>query len=298
MTACPVCRANDISLFMHGIFDCDHTDVLECGNCGMQFLSPLMTLDEENEYYRNYYEKQHSRHFACMSMDDIQNRAMAHYLDYSNVYAQLLSDRRSVLEIGCGSGGFLKFARQAAPDISLSAIERDQNNQNFVTSTLQGVEFFQHEALCPNHQFDLVAGFGVFEHLRDGAAFLQSIRRLLSPEGILALNIPNKMNPLVYTYDVPEFRKFAYMKQHYYTYTEESLHILAEQCGYVIDHFTYMQVWSLDNHLSWLQYRQPRDFSDMTNLFSSETLHSYNQDLIRQKTTDMFMVVMKPTREA
>lgn len=297
MTACPVCRANDINLFMHGIFDCDHTDVLECGNCGMQFLSPLMTLDEESEYYRNYYEKQRSRHFAHMSMNDIQNRAMAHYLDYSDVYVQLLSNRRSVLEIGCGSGGFLKFARQVAPEISLTAIERDQENQKFVSSTLAEVEFFQHEVHCPDHQFDLVAGFGVFEHLRDGATFLQRLKRLLSPGGVLALNIPNKMNPLVYMYNLPEFRKFAYMKQHYYTYTEESLRILAEQCGYVIDHFTYMQVWSLDNHLSWIRYRQPRDFSELTSQLSSKTLHSYNQDLIRKKTTDLFMVVMKPTCE-
>jgi cyclopropane fatty-acyl-phospholipid synthase-like methyltransferase len=264
----------------------------------MQFLSPLMTLDEENEYYRNYYEKQRVRHFAHMSKNDIQNRAMAHYLDYNDVYTQLLTNRRSVLEIGCGSGGFLKFTRQAAPDISLHAIDRDLENQNFVESTLADVDFLKNGDHCPDHQFDLVAGFGLFEHLRDGADFLRRTRRLISPSGLLALNIPNKMNPLVYTYNLPEFRKFAYMKQHYYTYTEKSLHILAERCGYVIDHFTYMQVWSLDNHLSWIRHRQPRDFSDMTNQLSLDTMQSYNQDLIRKKTTDIFMVVMKPLSEA
>lgn len=298
MTTCPVCQATEISLFMQGIFDCEQTDVLECGNCGMQFLSSLMTLEEEDAYYRNYYEKQHSRHFQAMSMVDIQNRAMAHHLDYREVYAQLLANRQALLEIGCGSGGFLRFARQEAPGTALSAIERDQENRNFVQKTLADVDFFLDEDHCPDHQFDLVVGFGVFEHLRDGAAFLRRIRRLISPGGILALNIPNKMNPLVYRYNLPEFRKFTYMKQHYYTYTEESLRILAEQCGYVIDHFTYMQVWSLDNHLSWLIYRRTRDFSDMTSLLSSDTLQSYNRDLIRQKTTDLFMVVMKPTCEA
>ncbi len=293
MKACPVCLTTDVKLFMQGIFDCEQTNVLECGNCGMQFLEPLMTGEED--YYRNYYAKQASRHFRSMSMVDIQNRAITHYNDYQEIYTHLLENRQSILEIGCGSGGFLRFAQQEAPLTALFAIERDQENRRFVQTTLMDVIFFRDEDHCKGHLFDLVAGFGVFEHLRDGKSFLRRIRPMISQDGVLALTIPNKMNPLVYMYNLPEFRKFAYMKQHYYTYTEESLHILAKQCGYVIDHFTYMQVWSLDNHLSWLRYRQPRDFSDITSQLSPNTLHSYNQDMIRQKTTDLFMVVMKPT---
>jgi len=222
---------------------------------------------------------------------------MAHYLDYREVYSHLLVNRKSILDIGCGSGAFLRFARQGDSAISLSAIERDMENRNFVITNLADVSFFPNEDHCPDRHFDLVVGFGVFEHLRDGNSFLCRIRRLISPGGILALTIPNKMNPLVYIYNLPEFKKFTYMKQHYYTYTEESLHILAKQCGYVIDRFSYMQVWGLDNHLSWLRYRRPRDFADITSQLSSSTLQAYNQDLIRQKMTDLFMVVMEPICE-
>ncbi len=294
-TVCPVCQSSEISVFVHGIFDCEQTDVLECGICGMQFLSRIMPLEEEDAHYHNYYERVSSRHFKTMSMLDIQNRAMTHYLEYREVYAQLVANRRSILEIGCGNGGFLRFARQENSETTLSAIERDKVSRDFVKTTTPDVVFFPDEDHCRDQQFDLVAGFGVFEHVRDGNSFLRRIRPLISARGILALTIPAKMNPLVYMYDLPEFKKFTYMKQHYYTYTEDSLHILAKQCGYVIDHFTYMQVWSLDNHLSWLRYRRPRDFSDITAQLSPGTLRSYNEDLIRQKTTDLFMVVMRPT---
>ena len=60
---CPVCGSNDIKLFMSGVFDSEKTNVMECEECGLQFLDPMMTEEEEEEYYNGYYQKQKNRHF-------------------------------------------------------------------------------------------------------------------------------------------------------------------------------------------------------------------------------------------
>jgi len=290
--SCPVCAGDEIVLFLQGIFDSETTAVLECRRCGVQFLEPMMSDAEAATYYQDYYRKQESRHFARMGLADIQARAIRHYEQYRDIYTGILGPSRRILEIGSGSGGFLRFARNASPQAEIVALERDPVNRQFIGESCPGIECVEHLTQLAGRSFDAIVAFGVFEHLPDGAGFLREVFPLLRPGGTLALNVPNKAHALVYDYDLAEFRKFTYMKQHCLTYTEQAFRYLAGQTGYGVERFHYLQVWGLDNHLSWLRYRQPRDFSDLTRLLSRETLEAYNCDLIAAKKTDLMMAVL------
>jgi SAM-dependent methyltransferase len=293
MKTCPVCDAQEVRLFMTGIFDSDTTKVMECTRCGMQFLDPLMTLEEEADYYDGYYRKQQMRHFKAMDLLDLQQRAFDHYEQYRGIYLELISGCESLLEIGSGTGGFLKFVRQYRPKISLSCIERCNENTGFIKQCFGGgVNVLESLEVVQERKFDCVVAFGVFEHTRDSRGFLVQLGRLLSEKGRLALNVPNKAHVLVYGYVLDEFRKFSYMKQHYFTFTEQAFNLLAEQTGLSVKRFNYLQVWGLDNHLSWLRYKKPRDFGDITSLLSRDTLESYKNDLIEKKMTDLMMAVL------
>jgi SAM-dependent methyltransferase len=277
---------------MTGIFDSDTTQVMECASCGLQFLDPMMTPQEEADYYDGYYRKQQTRHFKAMDLPALQQRAYQHYEQYRSIYLELISGCDSIMEMGSGSGGFLRFVRQYRPQAKLVAVERDGENREFLHQCFgDAVDLLEFPTVAPDARFDLVCGFGVFEHVRDSREFLAGLGGRLSGKGRLALNVPNKRHALVYAYDLEEFRKFSYMKQHYYTFTEKALTLLAGQAGLRVQKFNYMQVWGLDNHLSWLRYRRPKDFAQITSLLSPQTLASYNEDLIASKMTDLMMVV-------
>lgn len=293
---CPVCGGGDITLYMKGVFDCESTSVMECNGCGLQFLDPMMSDEEEHEYYRNYYENQKTRHYKTLSVKDIQTGALKNYDRYKDIYLDLIKDKKDILEIGSGSGGFLRFVKGNSPKSSVVSIEKSESNRDFLKDgDFNGITFLNDlSQLGQESRFDLIAAFGVFEHIKNGVSFLEMVRRCLKDENSrLAMNIPNKRNPLVDLYHIDEFRKFSYMKQHYYTYTERSLEILAARTGYVIDKFNYIQVWGLDNHLSWLKNKRPQNFKIYTDIFSAETLKSYDNDLIKRKMTDLMMVVLK-----
>lgn len=294
MKTCPVCDAQDIRLFMTGIFDSDTTKVMECIQCGMQFLDPLMTEQEEADYYEGYYRKQSTRHFKTMDLADLQQRAYEHYEQYRAIYLELISGCKSILEIGSGTGGFLKFVRQHNPQTRLVAIERCTENVDFIKQCFgDRVEVLDDLDEVQGIKFDCIGAFGVFEHVRNSRDFLANLRGRLSDKGRLALNVPNKAHALVYAYDLEEFKKFTYMKQHYFTFTEQAFNLLAEQTKFKMEKFNYMQVWGLDNHLSWLRYKRPRDFSDITSLLSQQTIESYNNDLIERKMSDLMMAVLR-----
>lgn len=283
---------------MQGIFDCETTQVWECTDCGTQFLHPMMSEQEENDYYRNYYESQKARHFESQTLAKIQNDSFQHYNEYKYFYLKLFEDIKDILEIGSGSGGFLKFVCENRKGINLVSVEKSEANINFLKSEC---DFYkEHQLLLvdsvkeiPEKKFDLIFAHGVFEHLRNPLSFLKSMIDLLRKDGKIVLGVPNKYTPLVHVYNLDEFQKFTYMKQHYYTFSEKSFEVLALKAGAAVAEFEYLQAWGLDNTLSWLRYRKPRNFWQLTKILSQETLRSYKEDMRKNKTTDLIFVTLK-----
>ncbi len=295
---CPICDSKNLFVYMRGIFDCEHTEVLECEGCGLQFLNPMMSEEDEREYYKNYYESQKSRHFQSKRLKDIQKDSCRHYQEYQDFYLSLLKNAESVLEIGSGTGGFVKFAIDSFKHLNVVSVERSEANLHFMQEECKdifaGVRFVDDISKISEEKFDLIFAHGVLEHIRDPFDFMRTLISLLKDKiGRMALAVPNKRTPLIHIYDLGEFQKFTYMKQHYYTFSEESFHILAKQVGAVVERFDYLQAWGLDNTLSWLRYRKPRDFSQFTHILSETTLRSYKEDMRRNKTTDLILATFR-----
>ncbi|MCC7303025.1 MAG: class I SAM-dependent methyltransferase [Bacteroidia bacterium] len=293
---CPICSSKDIFEYMHGVFDNPEAIVKECRTCGLQYLYPMFTDEEEDVYYRNYYESQSVRHFKSNSLKDMQDAALRLYNNYEGYYKALLENTEAVLEVGCGTGGFIKFLASTGENFLYHGVERSESNLTFLREYKHWdtitPEFFETFGDLPaGQQYDLVTAFGVLEHVRFPDQFLEELILKVRPGGRVVFNVPNKNNPLVSWLELEEFRKFTYMMQHCYTFTEESLKTLGKRHHLAVKEFNYQQVWSLDNHLSWLKNRKPHDFSRFTRLLSPETIASYNRDLIRNKETDLVSVV-------
>ena len=98
------------------------------------------------------------------------------------------------LEMGFGNGNFLGFAR--ARGITVIGLE----SQPELRRRAQIASFEAHGAitdLAPEHRFDLIAAFDVFEHIPqdDCIALLRDMAERLSPGGILLLRVPNGESP-------------------------------------------------------------------------------------------------------
>lgn len=295
---CPICGSENLFLYMKGIFDCEHTEVLECYDCGLQFLNPMMSEEEEREYYRNYYESQKVRHFQSKTLKNIQEDSCRHYEEYRDFYLSLLKDAESVLEIGSGTGGFLKFVSENFKHINIVSVEKSEANLHYMQEECKGIfasiQFVNGISQIPEQKFDLIFAHGVLEHIRSPFNFLRILIPFLKDvKGKMVLAVPNKHTPLLHIYDLAEFQKFTYMKQHYYTFSEQSFHVLAKQVGGVVEGFDYLQVWGLDNTLAWLRYRKPRDFSQFTKILSETTLRSYKEDMRGNETTDLMLIILR-----
>jgi SAM-dependent methyltransferase len=103
---------------------------------------------------------------------------------------------RDVLDIACGEGyGSALIARHAAhvtgADISPTTIAHartqyaDQANLDFREADCAALPF-------ADASFDVVVSFETLEHIEAQEAFLDEIRRVLRPNGVVAISCPNK----------------------------------------------------------------------------------------------------------
>ncbi len=102
-----------------------------------------------------------------------------------------------ILDYGCGWGHFAneiknKNNKVTAIDLSPNAIEicnivwKSQENLSFSTDLVTSFDA---------NSFDLVLSNQVIEHVHNVGNYLSSINRVLKPNGLLVVSLPNVMNP-------------------------------------------------------------------------------------------------------
>ena len=117
---------------------------------------------------------------------------LMHLADYET--AQKFVAGKVVLDLGCNSGYGTKLLSQycnhvTGVDVSPAAIEAAKThcqNNNASFQVVDGITLPFEPAT-----FDVVTSFQVVEHLVDYDAYLNEIRRVLKPEGIVILTTPN-----------------------------------------------------------------------------------------------------------
>jgi 2-polyprenyl-3-methyl-5-hydroxy-6-metoxy-1,4-benzoquinol methylase len=101
----------------------------------------------------------------------------------------------NLLEIGCSSGDFLQKARDAG--YSVTGIDNSAQTASF-TQHHHGLKdifpFTVQELLSlkPDEKYDVIAFFQVLEHIDDIPDFINCIKKLLKPGGVIAVSVPNR----------------------------------------------------------------------------------------------------------
>jgi len=192
---CPVCgHASSELLFrqsfqkLDGIGLLDGYDVVACQGCGMTFAENIPSQGTFDEYYRGLSKYAYEHRAGKESPEDEWRlRQVAR-----NIASFIPHRDTRILEVGCSNGRLLGFLKEAgyknvfgldpAPDCAELARK------------VYGVEVFTgslFDAPVRDHGYDFVILLQVLEHIRDVVPAVAALRRFLSPDGILYVDVPD-----------------------------------------------------------------------------------------------------------
>jgi SAM-dependent methyltransferase len=158
------------------------------------------------------------------------------------VEQQLVGNGRAarVLELGYAKGGLLDQLGDV-PNVIGDAVDLHPRTNN-------GIRFHQHDCNEPmtffeDGRFDVVFAGELIEHIFDDMRFLREVRRILQPEGILALTTPNLFflpNRALFAFG--RLPMFAYASFHHHFYSVPVMTRMLLEAGYIIEHVTASHV--------------------------------------------------------
>jgi 2-polyprenyl-3-methyl-5-hydroxy-6-metoxy-1,4-benzoquinol methylase len=202
---------------------------VRCASCGMIYQNPRPTIEEMQQHYPPEYE----------SYLEIHNNHISWLMDQAINYGTVKRGRFIVkykhsgrlLDVGCATGFFLNGMRSQG-DWELHGVEinpyaaeiaRDRYGLKVCTGTLI-------EAAYPAHFFDVITMWDVLEHLHQPLENLREIERILKPDGLLVLRVPN-----VSSLDAKLFKRYwaGYdAPRHLYVFSPRTLEELLREAGF------------------------------------------------------------------
>ncbi len=159
----------DISYLLQGV---DQVKKYRCLSSGYEFFCPFKIAGD-------------ARFYENLSHTDSYYRTWK--WEYDAALKFITGSR--VLEVGCGSGEFLKGIKKYKPEVEVIGLELNSEQaraHDFILNTPL-------EEYCKDHveAFDVVCSFQVVEHVSDVYSFIKAQLECLKPGGKLMIVVPN-----------------------------------------------------------------------------------------------------------
>lgn len=234
LEACPGCKSqhftelqqpNEYKIFLTDADEMFVTvGVCGCEQCGLIFLNPRMGAEKLFEYYT----KQSRIPRVAVDLNSPFAVLMEMQIDLIESIKPIDSGM-SILEIGCAEGFFLQSVeRRSNNKIDLYGVELSEKYIKQAKANLSDATIYEiplENVDFQGLQFDFIVLRHVFEHLRSPVECLNKIKRILAPDGVLYIEVPDSQNT------IPSISRF-YHHEHYLYFTPKILNHYLKACGF------------------------------------------------------------------
>jgi SAM-dependent methyltransferase len=161
--------------------------IARCGGCGLTYTQTPLS-DPQGHYH---LDRKHVLRKYGPIFDGAAPHPRDHNYDEHLDLLEAATGGRDLLDIGSHAGFFLRRATARGwnaigiePSAAASALARERFGLDVRTGTL-------FDAGLPSGSFDAVTLTDVFEHIGQPNPLLAEVRRLLRPQGVLFVKVPN-----------------------------------------------------------------------------------------------------------
>jgi 2-polyprenyl-3-methyl-5-hydroxy-6-metoxy-1,4-benzoquinol methylase len=276
--ACPLgCTGGERRRIVDTVWEAPEAAVYQCTNCEIVFIHPIMSEEEEQAFYNSDfagYMKDRGAPGETLPAEHFEQNWAEAERRLANLLPYLRSDQH-VLEIGSATGGLLTAV---APHVaSVTGIEPGEQYRAYAAS--RGIDTLPSLEDVADRRFDAILAYYVVEHLRDPVAQLSQLHDLLTPGGLIAVEVPNVDDALVRLYQVGAFDRFYWQRAHYFNDSHETLAEVLRRAGFAEVETIPEQRYDISNHLHWLARGEPGGKGRYVDIFDERTNREYQRSL-------------------
>ena len=187
---CPACQQPYGNL--KATYSLEKFNIYDCPSCKLRFIDPSLTAEQQMHIYQDSQELRQVNS-ACSNYYeyDILNPQTQTYRDYVRALVALekIMSERTLCEIGCGTGKFLKLAQTRGWNVT----GIDSSVENIKALQAAGMNAICNDVfsvVVPSSRFDVVVLWDVLEHPQKPAELLKKCQLLLKQDGILLVASP------------------------------------------------------------------------------------------------------------
>ena len=218
---CPLCKS---TAFKNHMICKDYSvsqesfAMVKCAHCKLLFTNPRP--DEGNLY--KYYQSENYISHTNKSNNPVNSiYKVARYFTI-NRKIKLVSKfhkNGNLLDFGCGTGEFLKTGKKKGWNVTgyeptKDAYEgMDQSIKSDIVSSLDEIQLKKH--------FHVITLWHVLEHISDLRTTIQQLKKMLRPDGVLVIAVPNHES-----YDAEYYKEYwaAYdLPRHLYHFSQQTM---------------------------------------------------------------------------
>lgn len=195
-TTCNLCGSNNAEQIFSNLPDLQfkryevQTSFVKCVSCGLVYQNPRPTSAEMAFHYPLNYKLYAPEPYAGSS-SWLLRQATRYGVDKRWRFVTHYKQSGRLLDVGCATGYFLRGIREQG-NWDLFGVEINEDAARVAQEYGLDVRLGTLEqARFSDGLFDVVTLWDVLEHMHDPAGSLREIYRILKPDGLLVIRIPN-----------------------------------------------------------------------------------------------------------
>lgn len=196
---CAICKTNStLHYSSKGQFGIQ-TNVVICKNCGFTYLNPRWTKDRYNHFYSLEYDNYYRPEVKSTKYKyDVYSPVKTILSRLEKFHVKPINPE-NIIDIGCGMGDALIYLKENiyqkanyyAIEPSTFCCEHLKKNNISILSNDVDSEWSENN----ENKFDVVIMRHVLEHFLDPISVLKKVSKILKPDGILYVAVPNSKKP-------------------------------------------------------------------------------------------------------